>query len=248
MTAPNTNDTSTPTGDANQAANQDAADAAARVAAALEDQARADAERAREIADRAAAVADAAATRAETIAADTEETETIAMRRSFSVRLPGGGTRAYGPGSAVKVPKLVADIVRSAPTFATSGRAAVDARVRRRQEREFGIQEVATQEATTARTIGGEANAIGGAEGEHDEKGLAPAALSASKGSRARYTEAQQATEAELNETSADDVEAKYKAAVRSGKVKPIADGKGSGKDGRVVKADQVRALVEAEK
>lgn len=101
---------------------------------------------AQEDADRAQHTADQLGEQAEALADDIEPTVTVDLgERSFSKRIPGGGQRRYGPGK-VKVPKSVADYIKSNPTFATSGNRAADKDVRAHLERNFGHKETVSQD------------------------------------------------------------------------------------------------------
>jgi hypothetical protein len=177
--------------------------------------------------------ADAAAKAAEEVAAD-DGLEEITLNNQITVRTFGGGTRQYGPGK-VRVPRTIAEAARNAPTFATSGNPAVDRAVRRTLERSHGVQEVNTTDDTTARTIPGQD------DGDTDRRATRAAGAAAGGGK-----ERTPLGESELAALPADDVNARYDAAVKAGRVRPIREGKGSGADGGVVKADKVAALAKS--
>jgi hypothetical protein len=225
------------------AAEQSAADAAAvreRTDAAARDAAELDKLRAEEQANRAASIADAAAERAESIADENDLVEININPRRFSIRSVGGGTRHYGPGR-VKVPRSVAEAYAAAPTFATSGNALADRAVRRTLERDHGVVETNTTEATTARTVPGAENDGDDENGERLTSRRASRAAGARSGGHQRVALSESEIDAKYD---AEQVERLHDKAVREGKVKPITSG--SGAEGNVLKSDRVAALAAA--
>jgi len=215
-----------------------AANDAADLRERTEQAARDDAERAQLAAENAAetaqAVADAAAERVAELESEGGYV-TMDLAVSRGIRMDGV-VRHYGPGKGIQVPKALADAIASAPTFATSGDHTTDMLVRRKLERDHGVVEETTQEDSTHRALGGTA-------GGDETEGTSNRKDSRSTGSRTRQTKTY--TTAELDGKSAEEVDALYSKAVQSGKIRPIPEGKGSGAEGNVVKADKVAALAD---
>lgn len=178
-------------------------------------------------------------------------------------RIPGGGTRTYGPGK-VRVPASIADAVRNAPTFATSGDRIADSLVRRRLERDHGVTEITSTEDSTARAaFGSDTHNEGGSDDDQRDGGGrlitenvgnqppmgTPLVSGENRAETRRQRNKPDATplsKSALKALGAEEVERRYEAAVRAGRVKAIADGKGSGADGAVITDDRVDALADA--
>lgn len=225
---------------ANELAQSDAAAQREREQQQRQDEADIDAERARIAAENAASAAEALAKKAEQARAEADDDgldEVDFGQSRISVRTLGGGVRHYGPGK-VRVPRSVADTLKNAPTFATSGDPLNDALVRRRLERDHGVVEVTTAAESSERSaFGSEAHNEGGDEGEGQSRGATR---------RTRNKDKEPLSKSAIAALGAEEVSRRYDKAVKAGKVKPIADGKGSGADGAVVTADRVDALADA--
>lgn len=220
-------------------AEQDEQDRQAREAQARQDAADDAVARAQEAARRAAEAADVAQTRAEQL--QDGQVEIDVPQPGVTIRTTARGVQHFRPGRQF-VPVELANALGNAPTFATSGDGLADTAVRRTLER-AGVQELATTEDTTAKHTS--------MLGDEDEEGTNAELRTGDSGSGRRRTrpdhsEPKGATVTELRELGAEKVKAKYDRAVRAGRVRPIADGKGSGADGRVVTDDMVQALYEA--
>lgn len=192
---------------------------------------------ARDDAERASAAADALAERAQRVA-DAEELVTVDITgNGVSVRRADGSRSPfYGPGKGIQVPRYVAEAIGASPTFATSGDRAADAGVRRKLETLHGIDEAVTQEETTHRMSAHSEDAPTGEETPDNQR-------KAGASSRARGAGKEPLSRSAIDELGAEEVDRRYEKGVRAGRVKPVADGKGSGADGAVLKADKVDAL-----